>query len=143
MEDSLLLDNQLCFPLYAAAKALIHSYEPYLKPLNLTYTQYIVMMVLWEEKEASVNRIGERVCLDSGTLSPLLNKLQKEGYISKAKGKDGRQRKVSLTEKGLALKEKAKNIPPSIASCLPLSKEEALALYELCYKTLKGLEHHE
>ncbi len=135
--DPLLLSNQLCFPLYAASKALVKRYDPLLKPLGLTYTQYIVMMVLWEEKQATVSHIGERVCLDSGTLSPLLLKLQKSGYIAKRSGKDHREKIIVLTEKGALLREKAKEIPAKMGSCLPLSKEEAGMLYRVCYRLLE------
>ena len=137
--DPLKLENQLCFPLYAASKALIRRYEPLLEPLGLTYTQYIVMLVMWEKKSLTVNELGECVCLDSGTLSPLVKKLEERGYLCKSKAEDGRFRILTLTEEGEALKEKAKPIPAAIGSCLNLSPEEALTLYRLCYKTLQGV----
>lgn len=137
--DPLLLKNQLCFPLYAASKALTRRYEPLLEPLGLTYTQYIVMLAMWEKGQATVNEVGEMVLLDSGTLSPLLQKLEQKGYVEKSRGEDGRSRVLSLTPEGLALKEKAKDIPMKIGSCLNLSPEEAMALYKLCYKTLGAL----
>lgn len=139
-EDPLLLRNQLCFPLYAASKALVRRYEPLLKPLGLTYTQYIVMMVMWEWGSLTVNDLGERVYLDSGTLSPLVSKLVSKGYIEKRKGEDGRSRVLSLTPEGIALREKALSIPGQIGSCLHLTEDEAKALYTLCYKTLKECE---
>lgn len=135
--DPLKLENQLCFPLYAASKALIRRYEPLLSPLGLTYTQYVVMLVMWEKGEATVNELGEAVYLDSGTLSPLLAKLVSKGYLAKTKTKDGRFRVLSVTEEGKALKEKVKDIPFQIGSCLHLSQDEAMALYNLCYKTLR------
>ena len=95
--DPLLLKNQLCFPLYAASKAIVRRYEPFLKPLGLTYTQYIVMMAMWEKKRCDVKELGEAVCLDSGTLSPLLQKLIEKGYLVKTRQKDGRYRELSLT----------------------------------------------
>ena len=136
--DPLLLQNQLCFPLYAASKALVRRYEPFLAPLGITYTQYLVLMVLWEKKEITVNDLGERVCLDSGTLSPLINKLVVKGLIEKRKLNDGRYRLLFLTEKGVALREKCLDIPGQIGSCLPLSPEEAQTMYALCYKLLQG-----
>lgn len=138
LDDPLLLQNQLCFPLYAASKALIQRYEPLLKPLGLTYTQYLVMMVLWEKKEITVNEVGEAVCLDSGTISPLIQKLIAKGFVEKQRQKDGRYRLLCLTPEGVALREKCLDIPHQIGSCLRLSPEEAAELYRLCYKTLEG-----
>lgn len=136
--DPLLLQNQLCFPLYAAAKSLIRRYEPFLAPLGLTYTQYIVMMVLWEKKEITINDLGERVYLDSGTLSPLVNKLVAKGFVEKRKLDDGRFRLLCLTEEGAELRERCLDIPAKIGSCLCLNPGEAESLYRLCYKTLGG-----
>ena len=138
--DPLKLENQLCFPLYAASKALIRRYEPILEPLGLTYTQYIVMLVMWEQGTLTVNELGQRVKLDSGTLSPLLQKLTAKGYIRKQKAEDGRYRVLSLTEEGAALKERARHVPEQIGSCLRLTPEEARALYTLCYKTLEEVQ---
>ena len=138
--NPLKLENQLCFPLYAASKALIRRYEPFLEPLGLTYTQYLVMLVMWEEKHLTVNELGERVLLDSGTLSPLLKKLVEKGYLSKEKAVDGRYRHIALTESGEALRDRAKAIPGQIGSCLRLTPDEALSLYQLCYKTLEGIQ---
>ncbi len=138
--DPLLLKNQLCFPLYAASKALTRSYEPYLKPLGLTYTQYIVMMVMWERKKCDVTELGQAVCLDSGTLSPLLKKLIAKGYLTKARQKDGRYREISLTEEGEKLRDAAKEVPAQIGCCLRLSPEEAAVLYKLSYKVLENLK---
>ena len=138
--DPLLLRNQLCFPLYAASKALTRSYEPYLEPLNLTYTQYIVMMAMWEKKRCDVKELGEMVCLDSGTLSPLLSKLVSKGYLSKSRQADGRYREISLTQEGEKLREKALEVPSKIGSCVRLSPEEAALLYKLAYKVLENLQ---
>ena len=138
--DPLKLENQLCFPLYAASKALIRRYEPLLEPLGLTYTQYIVMLVMWEQGTLTVNELGQRVKLDSGTLSPLLQKLTAKGYIRKQKAEDGRYRVLSLTEEGAALKERARHVPEQIGSCLRLTPEEARALYTLCYKTVEEVQ---
>ena len=136
--ERLLLDNQLCFPLYAASKTVIQRYDPFLKPLGLTYTQYLVLLVLWEEDGIAVQRLGERLKLDSGTLSPLLQKLSQKGLIRKDKGEDARFHYVYLTERGHALKEQAKAIPESMASCLNLSLEESALLYSLCHKIMEG-----
>ncbi len=138
--DSLLLKNQLCFPLYAASKALTRRYEPFLGPLDLTYTQYIVMMVMWEKGSCDIKELGQEVCLDSGTLSPLLNKLVSKDYLNKARLKDGRYREISVTEKGWDLREKAKNIPASVGCCLQLEPEEAAELYRLSHKLMENLK---
>lgn len=138
--DPLLLRNQLCFPLYAASKALTRSYEPFLEPLHLTYTQYIVMLAMWEKKKCDVKELGEMVCLDSGTLSPLLQKLISKGYLAKAKATDGRYREISLTPEGENLREKAKEVPAKIGSCVRLAPEEAALLYKLTYKVLENLQ---
>ena len=138
--DSLLLKNQLCFPTYAVANKILRKYQPLLEKLDLTYTQYIVMMVLWEKKEITVNELGERVYLDSGTLSPLLTKLIEKGFVEKRKVNDGRFRLLCLTQEGEGLRQRCLDIPAKIGSCLRLSSEEAQALYHLCYKTLGGLE---
>jgi len=135
--DPLLLKNQLCFPLYAAAKEVIRRYEPFLKPLDLTYTQYIVMLALWEKRECSVSGLGEMVYLDSGTLSPLLDKLVRKGLLEKRKGEDGRSRIVALTPKGEAMKNEAKDIPMKIGSCLKLSPEEAKTVYTVCHRLME------
>ena len=140
-DDVLRLDNQLCFPLYAAAKAIVRSYEPFLGPLGLTYTQYIVMMVLWEKGEATINEVGEKVLLDSGTLSPLVNKLIAKGYLEKTTGEDGRERHITVTHSGCELKEKCLEIPAKIGSCVKLEPQEAMELYRLCHKVLEGVSN--
>ncbi|MCR5348524.1 MAG: MarR family transcriptional regulator [Bacilli bacterium] len=136
--NELLLANQLCFPLYAASKALVRRYDELLAPLGLTYTQYIVMLAMWELGEATVNQIGEMVCLDSGTLSPLLNKLTSKGFLEKKVGEDKRSRLIALTSEGEALREEARQARAKVACGLNLSEEEAKTLYRLCYKTLQG-----
>ena len=138
--DPLLLKNQLCFPLYAASKALIRKYDPFLKPLGLTYTQYIVMLAMWEKKHCDVKELGEAVCLDSGTLSPLLDKLIAKGLLSKTKQSDKRYREIALTKQGEELREEAAGIPASIGCCLGFSIEEAQELYRLAYKALENLQ---
>lgn len=139
--DPLKLENQLCFPLYACAKEVVKKYKPFLDELGLTYTQYIVMMVLWEQKRINVKKLGEHLYLDSGTLTPLLKKLEAIGYITRTRAaEDERNLIVAITEKGESLKEKAVEIPEKLASCLNLSLEESKVLYSLLYKMLKSNE---
>ncbi len=140
-DEMLKLENQLCFPLYAAARQVVSLYTPYLKELGLTYTQYIVFLVLWEGDGIPVGELGRRLYLDNGTLTPLLKKLESAGYLTRARDKDDeRVVTVTLTESGQALKEKAKDIPLKIGSCIKLKEEEAQGLYILLYQLLKGVE---
>lgn len=140
-DEILKLSNQICFPLYASGKEIVRKYQPYLDKLNLTYTQYIVLMVLWENDCLSVKEIGNRIYLDSGTLTPLINKLVGKGYLKKEKTKhDERELIISLTEEGKKLKEDAKSIPPLVASKVKLTQEEAATLYTLLYKVLEGFK---
>lgn len=140
-DEILKLSNQVCFPLYACGKEIVRKYQPYLEKLDLTYTQYIVLLVLWEKDKISVKEIGEKLYLDSGTLTPLLNKLEKKRYIKKQKQPhDERELIISLTKSGLSLKEEAKKIPPQIASKVKLSEQEAISLYSLLYKVLEGFK---
>jgi DNA-binding MarR family transcriptional regulator len=135
--EAMKLDNQLCFPLYAAARKITGLYTPYLKPLDLTYTQYIVLLVLWEQDEITVGELCHRLRLDSGTISPLLKKLEATGYILRTRKKeDERVVSIRLTEAGRALQEKAKEIPQKIGSCVKLAPEKAGALYALLYEIL-------
>ncbi|MBR5420944.1 MAG: MarR family transcriptional regulator [Lachnospiraceae bacterium] len=138
--EQLLLKNQLCFPLYACGRKIVAAYTPYLKPLGLTYTQYVVFMVLWEKESVSVGQLGSILHLDAGTLTPLLKHLEKEGYITRERSKeDERVTVVSITKKGNALKEKCKDIPVKLAAGpSPLSEKEAKELYLLLYKFLEG-----
>ncbi len=136
-EEALKLDHQLCFPLYAAAREMIKRYYPYLHRLGLTYTQYIAMMVFWERRQISAKELGEKLFLDSGTLTPVLKSLEKKGYITRERlAADERVLVAAITEKGDRLREQAKDIPEQIGRCLPLSPEEAATLYRLLYKTL-------
>lgn len=138
--DMLLLRNQLCFPIYACAREIIKAYHEPLSALNLTYTQYLVMMVLWEEREKSVRELGECLYLDSGTLTPLLKKLETKGYIARKRSpEDERCVNVSLTAKGEALKEDARSVPRCMAAKSPLTQEEAETLYKTLYKILHML----
>ncbi len=139
MDDrALLLENQLCFPLYAAAKEVLSRYKPLLDEIGLTYTQYIVMMVLWEDKELSVSQLGDRLHLDSGTLTPPLKRLAEKNLIHRERStQDERQVIITVTGAGEALKEKALEIPQKISRCVNLEPEEAYTLYRLLYKVLE------
>jgi len=135
--DGLKLKNQLCFPLYACAKEVVRKYKPYLDELDLTYTQYIAMMVLWEEKTINVKALGKKLYLDSGTLTPLLKKLEKKGYITRERSKeDERSLNISITEKGESLKEKAVRVPQQVGSCINIEPEKAMTLYNTLYEIL-------
>jgi len=135
--DALKLENQICFPLYACSKEVVRKYKPYLDAIDLTYTQYITMMVLWEHKEITVKEIGEFLYLDSGTLTPVLKTLEKKGLLTRHRsGEDERVLKICITEKGEVLKEQAADIPLKMGACLKLSMEEAKELYTLLYKVL-------
>ena len=136
--DALKLERQLCFPLYACARETIKQYKPYLDELDLTYTQYIAMMVLWEKHSVTVKELGETLYLDSGTLTPLLKKMEAKGLLTRRRSEqDERSLIVRLTEAGEALKEKAVSVPYQMASCVRLDPEEAKELYRLLYKLLK------
>lgn len=136
-QEAMKLSNQMCFPLYAAARKVTSLYTPYLKPLGLTYTQYIVFLVLWEKESVTVGELCEELMLDNGTISPLLKKLESEGYISRTRQpEDERTVVVSLTEQGRALQERAKDIPFQVGSCLSLKPEKGKMLYELLYELL-------
>ena len=136
--EQLLLKNQLCFPLYACGRKIVGNYTPYLKPLGLTYTQYIAMMVLWEKEIVNVGQLGEVLHLDAGTLTPLLKRLESAGYLTRTRSKeDERVTLVSITPKGDMLKEKCKDIPIKMASeAKALSEKEIKDLYRLLYKIL-------
>ncbi len=135
--DLLKLDNQLCFPLYACSKEVVRKYKPYLDELGLTYTQYITMMVLWERKHVNVKQLGEYLYLDSGTLTPLLKKLEQQGLILRKRlAEDERNVMIELTDKGEELKLKAAEVPVKMGKCIGLTKDEAKQLYDLLYKVL-------
>ena len=135
--DCLKLKNQICFPLYACSKEIIRRYKPFLDKVDLTYTQYITMMALWENDSMNVRELGSCLFLDSGTLTPLLKKLENKGYIKRSRSKeDERNLIVTLTDKGWELREKMLTIPESMASCVDLDQQEAADLYRLLYKVL-------
>ena len=139
--DNLKLENQLCFPLYACSKEIVKRYKPLLDELDLTYTQYIVMIVLWEKNEINLKKLGEILFLDSGTLTPVLKKLEKKKYITRNRlEKDERNLMISITENGKKLKQKAKDIPNEIGSCINLKPEEAMNLYKTLYKILDNFK---
>lgn len=139
--DSLKLSNQLCFPLYASSKEVIKQYTPFLNELELTYTQYIAMMVMWEHETLNVKQMGEFLYLDSGTLTPVLKSLEKKGYITrKRSSEDERVMIVSITKPGKDLKEKAVDIPKKVGNCIKMKKEEAETLYKLLYSLLENLK---
>lgn len=136
--DCLKLDNQLCFPLYVCAKEVVRRYKPFLDEIDLTYTQYITMMVMWEQKELSVKELGEYLYLDSGTLTPVLKTLEKKGYIARRRSdEDERSLIVSLTESGILLRDKAVLIPGKMAKCVSLSPEDAAELYRILHTMMK------
>ena len=137
--EAMKLENQLCFPLYAAARSVTGLYTPWLKPLGLTYTQYLVFLVLWEKDGISVSEIGEKLMLDNGTLSPLLKKMEQAGYLKRRRSEeDDRVVVISLTEEGRAFQERAKDVPAKVAGCIDLPPEKAQTLYALLYELLGG-----
>lgn len=138
--DVLKLDNQLCFPLYAASKEIVRRYKPFLDELDMTYTQYITMMVMWEHKELSVKELGSYLYLDSGTLTPLLKTMEKKGWVSRNRSsEDERVLNVTITDIGEALKEKAAFVPGKISGCVKLEPEEAVQLYRILHKLLDNI----
>ena len=142
--EAMKLANQLCFPLYAAARYVTGLYTPWLKPLGLTYTQYIVLLVLWEKDGISVTEIGEKLMLDNGTLSPLLKKMEQAGYVERRRcRKDDRIVEITLTDAGRALQEKAKEVPCHVASCIDLPPEKVRALYALLYELLGNQKNYD
>lgn len=138
MDDSaLILENQLCFPLYAAARKVTALYTPWLKELGLTYTQYLVMMVLWQKDRIRISDICSRLRLDTGTVTPMLKKMEEEGLLKRVRcPEDERTVIITLTDQGHALKEKAVEIPAKVGPCIPLNREDAAKLYELLYQIL-------
>lgn len=135
--DHLKLESQLCFPLYVCSKEIIRRYKPYLDELDLTYTQYITMMVLWDKKEINVKELGACLFLDSGTLTPVLKKLEAKGYIVRARSaEDERNLHIMITGAGEKLRERAVSVPEKMSRCVDLMPEEAAQLYQLLYKIL-------
>ncbi|MDE6746574.1 MAG: MarR family transcriptional regulator [Oscillospiraceae bacterium] len=138
--DVLKLENQLCFPLYVCAKEVVRAYKPYLDELDITYTQYITMMVMWEHNELRVKEIGEHLYLDSGTLTSVLKKLEEKGFVTRKRSeKDERDLIVTITDKGNALKEKAVHVPEKLGACVELDPQKAKALYDTLYEVIGKL----
>lgn len=138
--EALKLRNQLCFPLYACSKEIVKAYKPYLDELDLTYTQYITMMVMWEHKKLRVKDMGKCLFLDSSTLTPLLKRLEEKGYVTRHRSaEDERDLIVTITDKGEALKEKAVTVPERIGACVAMEPEKAQALYEMLYEIIGKL----
>ena len=142
--EAMKLANQLCFPLYAASRNVINLYTPWLKPLGLTYTQYIVFLVLWEKDGITVGDLCEKLMLDNGTVSPLIKKMRQAGYVEKKRSKeDERVVVITLTEEGKALQEKAKDIPGKVAGCIELPIEKVQKLYTLLNELLENQRQKE
>ena len=140
--DILKLENQMCFPLYACAKEVVRRYKPFLDELELTYTQYIALMIIWEYRQINVKQLGKYLYLDSGTLTPLLKKLEKRGLILRARSEeDERNLLVTVTDKGLALRDKAIDVPIKMAQCMNLQIDEVKTLYRLLYKILEQISN--
>ena len=142
--DSLSLKNQLCFPIYLCSKEIIRRYTPMLDELDLTYTQYITMMYLWENNKSNVKDISKALFLDSGTLTPLLKKLEQKGYVKRERSlKDERNLDVTITKKGLDLRDKALSVPKNMSKCIDITEDEAKVLYKLMYKIVMNVEKEE
>ena len=134
------LDNQLCFPLYAVSKEIVRKYKPFLDEVELTYTQYIVMMVVWEDEKVSVKEMGKKLFLDSDTLTPVLKTLEKKGLIERTRSKeDERNLIVTLTPSGKALKDKAVDIPAKMGGCLNISPDDAMELHIILHRIMETL----
>ena len=138
--DPLKLENQLCFPLYACAREVVKRYKPFLDDIDLTYTQYVTMMVLWERQEVTSKEIGEKLHLDSGTLTPVIKKLAEKGLVTRRRSpEDERNLVVALTDAGRALRERALSVPGQVGQCIRLAPEDAQALYRILYQLLECL----
>lgn len=136
-KDALKLDNQLCFPLYVCSKEVVRRYKPYLDELDLTYTQYITIMAMWEHKSLNVSALGDYLYLDSGTLTPLLKKLEQKGYVVRKRSEeDERSLIVTITPAGEELKKKAADIPQRIGKCFEISPEDSGELYRILHKLM-------
>ena len=137
----LLLDSQLCFPLYAAARKVVNHYTPYLKPFGITYTQYIVLLALWESGSATVGDLCRRLYLDNGTITPLLKKMEEAGFIARSRSKqDERVVTIAVTEAGWDLRQQVKNVPFQVGSCNPMTHEDTYCLYRLLRRLVEQLD---
>jgi len=139
--ECLKLENQLCFPLYACSREIIKKYRPCLEKIELTYTQYIAMMIFWSEKRISVKELGKKLFLDSGTLTPVLKNLESKGLVTRKRSEEDERIVIAeITEKGEELKEKASEIPANVGKCVNIEPEEAETLYRILHKILDGIE---
>ncbi len=139
-QDELKLESQLCFPLYVCSREIIKKYKPFLDKYDLTYTQYIAMMVMWDKNEINVKELGRHLHLDSGTLTPVMKKLESKGYITRNRSKeDERNLSLKITTKGKNLKEKMKSLPQEVGKCINLNENEAIDLYKILYKILENI----
>lgn len=137
----LTLDRQLCFPLYAAARKVVNRYTPFFKPLGITYTQYIVLLALWEKGSATVGDLCRRLYLDNGTVTPLLKKMEEAGFITRSRSRqDERVVTVRVTDAGWALRDQVRDIPALVGRCLPLTEQDAISLYTILHKILEAAE---
>lgn len=135
------LDGQLCFPLYAASRKVVNHYTPYLKPYGLTYTQYVVFLALWETGKSTVGELCNRLYLDNGTVTPLLKKMEKAGWITRSRSaEDERVVTVTITKEGWELRDKIKDVPFQVGRCIPLDQEDAFKLYQLLHQLLREME---
>ncbi|MCW8876523.1 MAG: MarR family transcriptional regulator [Kangiellaceae bacterium] len=140
LPQQLRLENQVCFPLYSASNAVIRAYRPYLEELNITYLQYIVLMVLWEQGSLNVKELGRRLMLNSGTLTPLLKRLASKGLVERKRSEeDERARVITLTDEGRDLQDQAESIPHKLVCSLGLEKAELQQIKQLCEKVLMVL----
>lgn len=137
----LTLDRQLCFPLYAAARKVVNRYTPFFKPLGITYTQYIVLLALWEKGSATVGDLCRRLYLDNGTVTPLLKKMEEAGFITRSRSRqDERVVTVRVADAGWALRDQVRDIPALVGRCLPLTEQDAISLYTILHKILEAAE---
>ena len=138
--DCLKLENQLCFPLYVCSKEIVRKYKPFLDELDITYTQYITLMVLWDKGALSVKELGKQLYLDSGTLTPLLKTLEAKGFVARTRDKeDERNLIVSLTDEGMKLRERAVSIPAMMGACLNIKPEDAAELYRILHQIMENV----
>ena len=141
MHEQLKLSRQLCFPLYVCARKVTGLYTPFFKPLGITYTQYIVLLALWEQDDQTVSELCERLYLDSGTLTPLLKKMEQNGLLTRTRSsQDERVVRIRLSEKGRAMEEEAARIPAEVGSCLHISRQDAAALHRILYQIMEEEE---
>jgi len=140
-DTALIFDNQICFPLYSAANAMVRVYRPLLKGLDITYLQYMVLMLLWERNALNVKQLGQQMRLDSGTLTPLLKRLEQKGLVTRSRSKtDERVRVIAITKEGMVLKKKAKDIPEKLACKVGLSKPRIKEFNRMCLELLAFLD---